>query len=235
MTARSLHEIASGKIKKAHRTGQKVRRNSYRAGEREHRLWSAFDKRERNARMRSAEWYDRTKKEPGKRNGPLGHIGLELLRELMRVIDFKTGRLEPSVEWLAKRLSRAKSAVHDALARLREHGFLDWIRRFEPLPDPDPFGPQVKQVSNAYGLTLPKIAADMVKRLMGRSPLPADEVTRRKEEEERTAAMLASLGAEELARVLHGDTPLGQALARLGRGVDQNAIRPGGQNPALQG
>ena len=235
MKARSIGELVGSRVGKPHRTGAKVHRRSVRVGTREAYLWGAFNKSERNARMRAAERFDRDNKQAGKRNGPLGHIALEVYRELMRIIDFKTGRLEPSIKGLAERLKRSASAIHDALGRLRDAGFLEWIRRFEPLEDPDPFGPQVRQVTNAYKLTLPQVAADMVRRLMGRAPLPADEVTRRKEEEERTAAMLASLSAEELARFRLGDSALGDALAAFGRSLDSNAIRFGGMNPALRG
>jgi hypothetical protein len=232
---RSIGELANSLARKAHRTGQKVHRNSRKAGTCEGHIWSPFNKNERMARMRAAEQFDRENKQPGKRNGPLGHIGLDVLREMMRIIDFKTGRLEPSIEYLASRLKRAKSAIHDALVRLREAGFLAWERRFEPVEDPDPFGPQVRQITNAYALTLPQMAADMVRRLLGRAPLPADKEARRKDEEERTAAMLASLSAEELARFRLGDSPLGDAAAALGRRIDSNAIRLGGMNPALRG
>ncbi|WP_277979694.1 replication protein A [Sphingomonas phyllosphaerae] len=235
MTARSLHEIVSAVGPKKHRTGQPIRRSSYRIGMREGDFWSAFDRRERNARMRAAERYDREGKEPGKRNGPLGHIAIEVLREMMRIIDFRTGRLDPSIDYLAERLRRTRSAVHAALKRLRSHGFLDWIRRFAPREDAEPFGPQVRQISNAYRLTLPRSAAELVRRLLGRAPPPDDDVTRRREEEERVAAMLATLSAEELARFRAGDTALGRELARLGRAIDRNAIPPGGMNPALRG
>lgn len=235
MKVRSFGELVGKFAPKAHHTGQKVHRHSRKAGTCEGQLWSPFNKAERMARMRAAEQYDRENKQPGKRNGPIGHIGLDILREMMRIVDFKTGRLEPSIEYLADRLRRSKSAIHDALVRLREAGFLNWERRFEPLENPDPFGPQVRQISNAYALTLPKMAADMVRRLLGRAPVPADEVTRRQEEEERTATMLASLTSEELARFRAGDTPLGDVLAKLGRALDCNAIRPGGMNPALRG
>ncbi|MEG8052691.1 hypothetical protein QP185_04545 [Sphingomonas aerolata] len=172
MSARSLFQIAGGKAKKGHRTGQPVRRSSYRAGEREQRYWRPFNKAERNARMRAAEVYDRKHKIAGKRNGPLGAIGVDVLRELMRMIDFKTGRLEPAIATLAERLRRSRGAIVSALARLKDHGFLNWIRRFEPIEDPDAFGPQVKQVTNAYWFGLPKEAADMVRRMMGKGPCP---------------------------------------------------------------
>jgi len=237
VSARSLFQIAGGKAKKAHRTGQPVRRSSYRAGEREQRYWRPFNKAERNARMRAAEVYDRKHKIAGRRNGPLGAIGVDVLRELMRMIDFKTGRLEPAIATLAERLRRSRGAIVSALARLKDHGFLNWIRRFEPIEDRDAFGPQVKQVTNAYWFGLPKEAADMVRRMMGKGPLPDDEATRRKAEEEQTAAMLATVSAEDLAAFRAGnESPLAKALASLGRRVDlNNANSPGGQNPTLQG
>ncbi|TCP98164.1 hypothetical protein C8J46_105317 [Sphingomonas sp. PP-F2F-A104-K0414] len=237
MSARSLYKIVGGKASKGHRTGQPVRRSSFRAGEREPRYWRPFNKAERNARMRAAETYDQKHKIAGKRNGPLGAIGVDVLRELMRMIDFKTGRLEPAIATLATRLSRSRGAIVKALARLKDHGFLNWIRRFEPIKDPDTFGPQVKQVTNAYWFGLPKEAADMVRRMMGKGPMPDDEVTRRKANEEETAAMLATISAEDLAAFRAGDeSPLAKALASLGRRVDLcNANSPGGQNPTLQG
>ncbi len=121
MTARSLFKIVGGKATKGHRPGQPVRRSSYRAGEREQRHWRPFNKAERNARMRAAETYDRKHKIAGKRNGPLGAIGVDVLRELMRMIDFKTGRLEPAIATLATRLSRSRGAIVKALARLKDH------------------------------------------------------------------------------------------------------------------
>ena len=187
--------------------------------------------------MRAAEVYDRKYKVAGKRNGPLGAIGIDVLRELMRMIDFKTGRLEPAIATIAERLSRSRGAIVSALARLKDHGFLNWIRRFEPIEKPDAFGPQVKQITNAYWLGLPREAADMVRRMMGKAPMPDDELTRRRAEEEATAAMLATISAEDLAAFRAGDnSPLAKALASLGRRVDaNNANPPSGQNPTLQG
>jgi hypothetical protein len=234
MKVRSFGELV-GSFKKSHRTGQKVHRNSRKAGTCERELWSSFNPKERAARMRAAELFDRKHKQPGQRNGPLGHVALEVLREMMRIVDFKTGRLEPSLKYLAKELNRSISTIHDALGRLRKHGWIAWERRYEPLEDPDPFGPQVRQVTNAYALTLPHDAAGKVRRLNESAPMPADEAIRREEEEERTATMLASLSSEDLARFRAGDSPLGDVLASLGRALDLNAIRPGRMNPALRG
>ncbi|WP_277978645.1 replication protein A [Sphingomonas phyllosphaerae] len=168
-------------------------------------------------------------------NGPLGHFAIEVLDETTRLIDLRTERIDPPIDYLTERLRRTRSAVHAALKRLRAHGFLDWIRRFAPREDAETFGPHVRQISNACRLTLPRSAAELVRRLLGRSPPSDDDVTRSREEEERVAAMLATLSAEELGQFRGGDTSLGRELARLGRAIDRDAIPPGSLNPAQRG
>lgn len=238
MTARSLHEVATRTVRKVHRTGQPVRRNSYKVGARESRFWTPFDRREFNARMRAAEDHDRKNKQPGKRNGPIGHVGLEVYRELMRRIGWKDGRLEPSIATICGWLNRSVDAVTKALARLKAEGFLDWIRRFEPVENPDPFGPQVKQATNAYRLTLPKAAAEFVRRLM-RKPTEAqrDAAELRDREARAHRAMTEHEQAEAVAAAMCDPTSLlGRSLRSFGAAFDaKNAILSGGENPALQG
>jgi hypothetical protein len=77
-------------------------------------------------------FYDRRHKAEGKKNGPLGHVGLEVLRELYRIVDYTTGRLEPAIATVCECIRRSRAAVVSAMARLKKHGFLDWIRRTEP-------------------------------------------------------------------------------------------------------
>src|SRR3546814_16618597 len=79
---------------------------------------------------------------------------IELLRELYRIVDYKTGRLDPSIGYLMRQLRRSRAAIVHALARLKEHGFLEWIRRTEPTGNVG-FGPQVRQITNAYRFCLP--------------------------------------------------------------------------------
>jgi hypothetical protein len=235
MNARSLYDVATGNVSKGARTFQPVRRNSYHAGEREKRMWRPINPREIGARMKAAEAFERQQKQAGKRNGPLGHVGLEVLRELYRIVDYKTGRLEPSIDYIMGRIRRSRAAVVRALAALKLNGFLDWIRRTVPTEN-EGQGPQVRQISNAYCFGLPKAAADIVRRLLGKGPPPDDDVTRRQTAEAEQAAMLASLTPEELARFLHGNSELGDVLARLGRSLqsfDASSLKS--QNPAIEG
>lgn len=158
------------------RTGQPVRHSSYDVGEREGFLWREIDASEINARIRAAEVYDRGSKMAGRRNGALGHVAIEVLAALYRLVDYKTGRLDPSIDTICLRIRRARSAVVQAMARLKQHGFLSWIRRTEPTGNKGP-GPQVRQISNAYVFGLPKAAAAFVGRLLRRAPRDAVEAS----------------------------------------------------------
>jgi DNA-binding transcriptional MocR family regulator len=156
--------------------------------------------------MRAAEQYDRTERAKGEPQGPLGQVGLEVLRELLRLVDHATGRLDPSIEGLASRLRRSRDAVWRALKALKTHGFIDWIRRYVPAPTAGRAGPQVRQTSNAYRLKLPAFA----KALLGkatRAPIPDDH-------EQRRRAM-----ADALRRMVADENGVGEAVDRFGRSV----------------
>ena len=101
MTAPSFGETLGSATFKAARTFQPARRNSYNAGEREDRFYRPVPKSEVGSRMRAAEAYNREYKEPGKRNGPLGHIGLEVLRQLYRMRCPGTGKFDPAIDTIA--------------------------------------------------------------------------------------------------------------------------------------
>jgi hypothetical protein len=63
-----------------------------------------------------------------------------------------------------RKLRRSKDAVVRALQALRAHGFLDWLRRYVPTGQ-EGRGPQVKQTSNAYRLSMPARAMRLLGRL----------------------------------------------------------------------
>lgn len=231
MTARSVFEIATGGIiAKARRTFQPVRRNSYNVGDREERFWTSFNPRHRGPLISAAEAYNRDRKEPGKRNGPLGHVALEVLREMTRLIDYKTGRLEPSIDHFVRKLKRSRDAVVRGMAALRDHGFLEWIRRTEPVDNPGEAGPQIKQATNAYRLLVPQSVRALFSRIFGKAPQPADDAHRRAEAAADTEAMKATLTNAEFAEATVCDPELAASLARVGALVD-SANPPSGQNP----
>jgi hypothetical protein len=125
MTARSLHEVIGGKASRYGISRNRFRRDSFLKGSCEIRFWRLVNKRQ----MVTAEGYDRQHKQPSKRNGPLGHVGLEVLRALHRVVCHRPGRLEPSIDVLMGKLRRSRDATVRALKSLKDHGLLDWVRR----------------------------------------------------------------------------------------------------------
>ena len=237
---RSIGEIAGGlEPAKRQRTFQPVRRNSYYANDRRaERIWRPIAATNRDARrliaarLKAAEFYDRRNKEAGKKNGPLGHVGLEVLRELYRIVDFKTGRLEPAIATICETVKRSRAAVVAALARLKAHGFLEWVRRTEPVENAGA-GPQVRQITNAYGFSLPAVAAAWVKRTLGNGPAPDCDLARREAERAEVEAMLDRAPSEDVVDFLVGDSQASGILKRMASALfKDSASSLSGQNPA---
>lgn len=216
------------------RSGEPVWRNSYYVGQIESRVWKPINggsnrggKRWTGALLKAARAFElrtraeRQEKEPGVRNGALGEVGLAVLGYLYDTVDYSTGRLEPAIRTIAEEIGRAYSAVHEALVRLRRHGFLHWMRRSEKIEDPEPGGPQVKQASNAYALLVPEGMKGWLARLIGRAPAPACEQDRRRRLQEEIEAMFAKMSASEYqAQAFNADALLGPTLRSIAAAVD---------------
>lgn len=147
-----------------------VRRGSQRVGTVEAELWEPtppawLDAVQAGARELSRQlWRDRCAGREGPR---LGRLAVALLGELVRLVDWGTGRLDPSYEELAERVGASRSGVARALVELRVAGLLAWVRRYEPTGQEEGAGPRVRQVSNAYRLTLPPAAEAALARAGG--------------------------------------------------------------------
>lgn len=216
------------------RSGERIWRNSYTEGTIEDRIWKPINdgtarggKRWTGALLKAAKAFEyrtrlqRREKEPGARNGALGEIGIEVLEALYEMVDFASGRLEPAIATVAEAIGRSYSAVHEALCRLRKEGFLHWMRRSRPIDEPEPGGPQVEQVSNAYALLVPAAMTDWMRSLFRKGPKPACDEDRRRQERETYEAMFARMSAEERHNVTwNGDGLLGETLRRLAAAVD---------------
>jgi len=190
--------------------GQPVRRHSYRAG-REGVFWRPIARPEAQRILYAAKRFERVERKPGSRTGPLGAVALEVLELFVNLVSYRTGQLDPSLETIMRLCRRSKDAVVRALANLRRHGFLDWLRRYVPADRAGP-GPQVQQTSNAYRLSLPARAAALVGRWFG-APPPSDDALRRSE----ATAHREAWGWEE--------SPLAGAVARLGQAIKDRAER----------
>ncbi len=211
--------------------GHPVRRGSRLAGTCEGAFWRPVPRAEVRRVLLAAKRYELAGRQAGRRRGPLGHVALEVLELLANLVSYRTGRLEPAITYLMGRLKRSKDAVVRALAALREHGFLDWLRRHERVEVlEDAPGPRVRQVSNAYRLNLPARAAQLLGHLLGRegatgAPLPDDVVQERQDRAAWLREHKAALPLSELPLVEVGDDRLARVLGELGRAIEARAVR----------
>ena len=202
-----------------------VRRGSRLAGSCEGTFWCRTDRREVRRALLAARRYELTGRLAGQRQGPRGDVALEVLELLGNLVSYRTGRLEPSLAYLMEKLRRSKDAVVRALAALREHGFLDWIRRHERIELVEGPGPRVRQVTNAYRISLPRRAAQLLGRLLGSPPLPDDVAHEQAERAAWVEAYKASLPLSELPLAEVEDDRLARVLGELGRAVEARAAQ----------
>lgn len=196
-----------------------VRRQSHLKGRSEGQIWTPTSRQETRKVLLAAKRYEMAMRQKGKRNGPLGAIAIEVLEYFVNLVDFRTGRLDPSLETIMGKVRRSRDAVVRALKALRTHGFLDWLRRYEVTGNRN--GPQVQQASNAYRLSLPEKALQFLGRFGRTPPLPDDHTHAAVERMAVIAAHRVSLDIGERALFDVGDNPLGQALGRLGKTLQQ--------------
>ena len=199
-----------------------VRRGSRLAGTCEGAWWRPTPRAEARRVVLAAKRYELVGRQAGRRRGPLGHVALEVLELLANLVSHRSGRLEPSYAYLMRTLRRSKDAVHQALLSLREHGFLDWLRRHEKVEVlEDAPGPRVRQVSNAYRLSLPARAARLLGHLLsGKAPLPDDVAQEREDRAAWLREHKAALPLSELPLAEVEDDRLARMLGELGRAVE---------------
>ena len=203
-------------------TGCRVHRHTKTLVGAEGAWFRPIPKRQRALLITAAERFDRLGRlgDRAERNrrkiGHLGPVAIEVLRLLLfRFHCRKTGRLDPSLETLARAAGHSIAGVHAALKRLRQHGFLAWLRRYRPTEGEGLRGPQVEQASNAYQLLVPR---KLVRDVEG-PPTPACEADHHRAAVADRKRMEDELPLEELPGELLGDTPLAATLARLGRAL----------------
>lgn len=198
----------------------KVRRHSFAKG-REGVFWRSMKRQDAKQIVLAAKRYERQTKGRGQRNGALGHIALEILDYLSNLVDYHTGRLEPSLDTMMQRLNRSRDAIVRALKALRSHGFIDWLRRYVPTGE-EGFGkPKYHQTSNAYRLLMPSAALKALGRYGTKAPIPDDFAQAQQEQAENLKVMEDSLSREEFAQHIIEDTGLAASLARLGASLDK--------------
>ncbi|MFC2254780.1 helix-turn-helix domain-containing protein [Labrys portucalensis] len=207
-----------------------VRRHSHFKGRSEGRIWRPTNRQETQKILMAAKRYELAERQKGARSGPLGSVAIEVLEFFVNLVDFRTGRLEPSLDTIMGKVRRSRDAVVRALKALRAHGFLDWLRRYEPTGNES--GPQVQQASNAYRLSLPEKALRFLGRFGKAPPPPDDHVQAEAERKAVIDAHRATLDMGELALFDVGDNPLGQALARLGKSLQERESAKQTESPS---
>ncbi len=138
-----------------------------------------------------------------------------MLRLFVNLIDFRTGRLEPSISTIMDRLGRSRDTIVRALKNLRAHGFIDWLRRYEPTGNegaaPGAAGEQrLPPVPAGKGPAVPWPVRQ------GPSP-PADHGQDQQAWSEAIDAYKNALPLDERTQLDAGDSPLGQALVRMAK------------------
>jgi hypothetical protein len=208
------------------RTGAKVRRNSYRRGNP-----FAFKRMTRSEAWEiynAAYRYNQMHKAKGDHMGPLGNVGLEVLRLFVTLLDPKSGRLEPSYDFICRTLSRSRDSVSKAIRALELHGFITKQRRFVET-EISGKGPQVRQITNAYSLGLPAAVAKAFTWLREHLPLPDDFTHARTVAERELKAYERSLEPDEYARHIVEDEGLAASLAALGKAIMAKRQRESGK------
>ena len=195
-----------------------IRRHSHAKAGAEARLWRPTSRQEVQKVLLAAKKYDLAGRRKGERTGPLGSVAIEVLEYFVNLVDFRTGRLEPSLVTIMGKLRRSRDAVVRALKALRTHGFLDWLRRYEPTGN-EGRGPRVQQASNAYRLSLPQKALRLLGRFAKTPPPPDDHAAAQAARAAELDAYGKALPLDERALLDAGDTPVGRALAALGKAV----------------
>ena len=216
--ARSVGQARGG------RAAEPVRRHSRPQGRFEGVFWRPFKPKDVARYLTAAERFERAGKKPGARGGPLGTVAIEVLRELLRLVDYKTGRLEPALLTLMARTKRSKDAVVRALSALRRHGFVDWVRRYIPTNNRGP-GPQVQQTSNAYQLALPPAAERLLGRAGEDAPAPDDYAEQMEARRAQWRAYLAEADVEDRNATLFGSGRMADAFSRMERAMQQRRER----------
>lgn len=204
------------------RTHQPIRRRSHLKG-REGVFWRPVNRRDLDLILQAAIRYDMTGKQKGQRNGPLGQVGLQVLALLIHKINRKTGQLDPSLDYLMAKLNRSRDAIVRALKALRDHGFLDWLRRY--VPTGNDTGPKVQQTSNAYRLSLPERARRLLGWRAGNVPMPDDFAHGRAQRTAERDAYMADLHPVDRALASVDDEGLAAVLASLGHAIFQRKER----------
>ncbi|MFT8736810.1 MAG: helix-turn-helix domain-containing protein [Zymomonas mobilis] len=211
---------------KPRRIPDPVHRDSYEVGERENSVWKPVNPNEIGAYLEAVDQYSIKTK-------GLSDKAVRLLKMLFRMVDFKTGRLEPTLDTICDSVGYARATVVKLLRQLQDLGFIRWIRRSIKIKA-DGKGPRRKQTSNAYGFLSPKawpeLARQVFERVMRRrnAPVPDDIDHAQEADKAETKAIIESLSPEDFVREISGakaPNALTDSLIQLAKSIEREEQR----------
>ncbi|TQL14962.1 hypothetical protein FBY58_1829 [Zymomonas mobilis] len=204
------------------RTPDPVHRDSYEVGEREKSVWKPVNPQEIGAYLEAVDQYSIKTK-------GLSDKAVRLLKMLFRMVDFKTGRLEPTLDTICDSVGYARATVVKLLRQLQDLGFIRWIRRSIKIKA-DGKGPRRKQTSNAYGFLSPKawpeLARQVFERVMRRRnvPVPDDIDHAQEADKAETKAIIENLPPVEFMKEISGakaPNALTDSLIQLAKSIER--------------
>ena len=162
---------------------------------------------------------DRTLTAIERRIAALTAGAVRVYEEIVTLARLNRGRVFPSYDHLAEATSLGRATIARALHILEDIGFIIRQRRFRRIAS-ESAGPRIKQTSNVYRPTLPRSVLAYLPRWMRPAPPPGDLLQHHATHAAASAAMLKTLACRELASIV-ADGALGEALAKLGAGIDR--------------
>jgi hypothetical protein len=168
--------------------------------------------------------FDRKTNKPDCHGGAVGHAALKVLESLLfDFLNYASGRLDPSYAAIARKANLCQRTVGTALARLKELGILNWVRRCAETWQDGRF--VLEQETNAYAVLPPSQW-----RGYKEPPEPPPPMPGTWGDHPPLPSVLAQAAAERrdggspqaTIRVLESDEsdPLAAALAQLGRTLE---------------
>jgi len=176
----------------------------------------------------AARKWERETRQPGRHGGIIGRIGLQSYHALgFEFQNFRTGRIDPSLDALARKAICCRRALCTALARLRDLGMITWTRRCEESRN-EHGRFRLRQRTNAYVLLPPSQWKGYRK---NSPPMPTPDTLGAPERvpDPIEAAVAEIAHGQRMAAIsaLEADPrdALATALAAFGRAIDERDCR----------
>jgi DNA-binding transcriptional regulator YhcF (GntR family) len=218
--------------KSGRRIADSVRRTSYDENDRRAQIFRPICGGNTNEALRwrdkllvVAREYNTIHKAKGEREGPLGSNGLWVLEVLLSFIDFQTGRCDPAIDTICAKARLARATVVRAIETLKQHGFIDKVRRTRKTGNRPTEGPQREQISNAYAFATAlkeKVRQRFAQLVGGRRKAQEIQEAKKRKAEARAEQLRAP--ASMLGSMLYPDNPqMAGLLDRIGAHIERES------------